>query len=549
MFQKLKASIFKSSFNHLQEAFRMTRWTGCTTEQSKSQLNNFEQLILDSSQNIQTQDELSEKQYQLLIKNTILIQSYFKSYLSKKKYAYMKKWAKYRKHVYQELIITEQVYLSDLKAIIDNILIIAEQQNLLPENEIQTTFSNICHIYNFNKKFYEEIIKEFNNYHPNSCFGNVFQKFIPFFKIYFQYYADYKSYQINYLRQTYQDFDKHLFNLEKQDFFRGTDLNSFLVKPIQRLPKYALLIKDLVKHTWKSHPDYQNLQQTFYEFNLVTFKINHLMGNILKNQALFDLQKKFFDPLNVDIVESTRNFILTETVYLKNYQEDPAILYLCNDLIIISKKTEFNEKQINERLLTYLYINEYSQIWDASQDSLTLIFVTQDQNIKFMCQDQEQQQKLLEEINNLIKANHQSSCLIKSSFQINPVRVFVTQVSRGKSRIPFKTYAKFEILVVFDKREYRIWTRHKILLKIQNTLKKQYQKDYESMKETNILFQDWIKNKLNKQNYDGRKVIVETFLEILLNSQYVKSKPESYLKFLDLPQNFYQKFNESQFTN
>ena len=38
--------------------------------------------------------------------------------------------------------------------------------------------------------------------------------------------------------------------------FRFLDFDSFIVKPIQRLPKYVLLLKDLLKHTDPTHPDY-----------------------------------------------------------------------------------------------------------------------------------------------------------------------------------------------------------------------------------------------------------------------------------------------------
>jgi hypothetical protein len=40
---------------------------------------------------------------------------------------------------------------------------------------------------------------------------------------------------------------------------KGMDLQSILIKPIQRLPKYVLLLKDLLKHTEKSHIDYGNI--------------------------------------------------------------------------------------------------------------------------------------------------------------------------------------------------------------------------------------------------------------------------------------------------
>ncbi len=41
--------------------------------------------------------------------------------------------------------------------------------------------------------------------------------------------------------------------------FRRLSINDFLIKPVQRLPKYVILLKDLLKHTPKDHPDYNNI--------------------------------------------------------------------------------------------------------------------------------------------------------------------------------------------------------------------------------------------------------------------------------------------------
>eukprot|EP00012_Vannella_robusta_P005789 CAMPEP_0206209004 /NCGR_PEP_ID=MMETSP0166-20121206/16632_1 /ASSEMBLY_ACC=CAM_ASM_000260 /TAXON_ID=95228 /ORGANISM="Vannella robusta, Strain DIVA3 518/3/11/1/6" /LENGTH=95 /DNA_ID=CAMNT_0053630281 /DNA_START=442 /DNA_END=726 /DNA_ORIENTATION=+ len=41
----------------------------------------------------------------------------------------------------------------------------------------------------------------------------------------------------------------------------GKSIGSFLIMPVQRIPRYYLLLKDLFKHTWEDHPDYANLKQ------------------------------------------------------------------------------------------------------------------------------------------------------------------------------------------------------------------------------------------------------------------------------------------------
>jgi hypothetical protein len=41
----------------------------------------------------------------------------------------------------------------------------------------------------------------------------------------------------------------------------GGTLESFLITPIQRIPRYVLLLTELLKHTEPSHPDHELLQK------------------------------------------------------------------------------------------------------------------------------------------------------------------------------------------------------------------------------------------------------------------------------------------------
>jgi hypothetical protein len=42
----------------------------------------------------------------------------------------------------------------------------------------------------------------------------------------------------------------------------GNDIEAFLIKPVQRIPRYELLLRDLLKHTVDSHPDYKNIEDS-----------------------------------------------------------------------------------------------------------------------------------------------------------------------------------------------------------------------------------------------------------------------------------------------
>jgi hypothetical protein len=52
------------------------------------------------------------------------------------------------------------------------------------------------------------------------------------------------------------------------------DLNSFLIKPVQRVLKYPLLLKELKNTTEPDHPDYAMLTDAIRRMKLVATAIN-----------------------------------------------------------------------------------------------------------------------------------------------------------------------------------------------------------------------------------------------------------------------------------
>ena len=51
-------------------------------------------------------------------------------------------------------------------------------------------------------------------------------------------------------------------------------LDDLLIKPVQRIPRYLLFIKDLLKHTSTSHPDHAPLQQALGELTGLAERVN-----------------------------------------------------------------------------------------------------------------------------------------------------------------------------------------------------------------------------------------------------------------------------------
>ena len=60
---------------------------------------------------------------------------------------------------------------------------------------------------------------------------------------------------------------------EHQEACHGLDLRAYLIQPVQRVPRYRLLLIELLKHTRESHPDWadlnaalENVRNRFYRY-------------------------------------------------------------------------------------------------------------------------------------------------------------------------------------------------------------------------------------------------------------------------------------------
>jgi len=51
-------------------------------------------------------------------------------------------------------------------------------------------------------------------------------------------------------------------------------LSSLLIQPVQRVPRYEMLLMDMVKNTWETHPDLQSLQKALAAIKEIAKFIN-----------------------------------------------------------------------------------------------------------------------------------------------------------------------------------------------------------------------------------------------------------------------------------
>lgn len=110
----------------------------------------------------------------------------------------------------------------------------------------------------------------------------------------------------------------------------GLSLASFLIMPVQRIPRYSLLLQDMVKHTWTSHPDFQDLKEAAQKLKECAVALNLKKEESENLEKLAEIESALSSKLKVPLCEPHRRYIDDEEFGDKR-------VWLCNDLVLVGK--------------------------------------------------------------------------------------------------------------------------------------------------------------------------------------------------------------------
>lgn len=245
-----------------------------------------------------------------------------------------------------EFFETEVAYVENLKILIDFYII--PLKSYLTSEEIEQIFKNVETVYQINVKFLKELEDSLSKEDIEKEFGMLIKNFSSSFKLYTNYISNYTN-AINLIQ-------KYRKNKEISDFFKETenklkkermsDIYSYLILPVQRLPRYKLLLEDLFKNN--SNNDY--IKEAYQKIKEITLYCNSKQTEIENSYKMSSLQSKLAIQ---DLVQPHRSLIKFDEKLgnIKRKREknqskiDVISLYLFSDLLIcVSKKLTIGSK-------------------------------------------------------------------------------------------------------------------------------------------------------------------------------------------------------------
>jgi len=276
------------------------------------------------------------------------------------------KEARLRSRAVAEIIDSEQRYVDDLRRFINIYIEPLRDEHLFPvfnRRDVQVVFSTIELIYQGNSELLAEIRSKMAII-PDTAIGTTFLSIGDRL----QYYSVFCNHQeearavIEKIVQTSAPVRAFIDQAREQ---QGLGFLDFFVKPFQRLLKYPLLLRELLKHTPAGHPDYENLKQASASLQQVVDRINYVRAHeenmrklVVVSESVVGLQN-FADPKRLLILEG-------DVCKLKTLRYPSRHLVLFNDFLLICKSITLSSKYDLVHMLPVL--NLHAAQADASSD-------------------------------------------------------------------------------------------------------------------------------------------------------------------------------------
>ncbi|XP_076134955.1 FERM, ARHGEF and pleckstrin domain-containing protein 2 isoform X2 [Alosa pseudoharengus] len=272
----------------------------------------------------------------------------------------------------KEILTTERTYLKDLEVITVWFRSAVIKENAMPEGLMTLLFSNIDPIYEFHRGFLKEIDQRLalwegrSNAHVKGDYqriGDVMLRNMSALKEFTSYLQKHDEVltelekatkRLKKLETVYKEFE-----LQKVCYL---PLNTFLLKPIQRLMHYKLILERLCKHYTPEHRDHDDCKEALKDVAEIAAQLQSSLIRLENFQKLTELQRDLIGIEN--LTAPGREFIREGCLYkLTKKGLQQRMFFLFSDMLLYTSKgvTATNQFKVHGQLPLHGMIAEESE--------------------------------------------------------------------------------------------------------------------------------------------------------------------------------------------
>ena len=180
------------------------------------------------------------------------------------------------------------------------------------------------------------------------------RQFAPFFKMFTLYLNNFEK-AMNLLKKLKADnfeFKNFVEHAERDPRCKGHNLMTFLITPVQRVPRYKLLLEDLLKAMPDSEVDKADLKEAL-ELVSQSAKHNNEMIRRRENQdKVLEIQQSFSENTRIDLLDNpSRLFIkMGDMTKLSRRGPQPHMFWLFNDILLYGDQKLDGSYKVNREI-------------------------------------------------------------------------------------------------------------------------------------------------------------------------------------------------------
>ncbi|XP_067356309.1 FYVE, RhoGEF and PH domain-containing protein 4a isoform X3 [Channa argus] len=212
-----------------------------------------------------------------------------------------------------ELLQTEKAYVARLN-LLDEVFCatLMEEANkgTFPVDVVKNIFSNITSIHAFHSQFLlPDLEKRMGQWASMPRIGDILQKLTPFLKMYAEYVKNF-DHAMELLKQWTErspQFKAIILEIQSQEACGCLTLQHHMLEPVQRVPRYEMLLKDYLKKLPQDDPDRRDSEKSL---EIIATAATHSNSAIRKSENLKKLME-IYEMLGEeeDIVHPSNEFI------------------------------------------------------------------------------------------------------------------------------------------------------------------------------------------------------------------------------------------------
>lgn len=255
-----------------------------------------------------------------------------------------------RSNIAKEILSSEETYVKSLRVLVSVYMNALESlgDEIAPPPILRTIFSEVKVILSYNEFIYNGIKERMENwYSEGQRLGDIFLRLTDFLKVYTAYVNNYNDAIKTLQELTQVEGVGHTLNeCRSKPETNGLDIQAYLIMPIQRIPRYVLLLNSLYKCTPSGHKDFEDLEKALKKMESVAEYVNqkkkeaeNLLGvsTVVKHLVGMEHASEFNQPhrryVRQGPMQEAENGVLTQKALKNRY------VFLFNDSIICTKES------------------------------------------------------------------------------------------------------------------------------------------------------------------------------------------------------------------